>query len=428
MDDKQKNGNFIGENKILEAHRGGKIETLGKVSIKTMDDLALYYTPGVAEAVLEISRNRRSVYEYTSKANTIAIISDGTRVLGFGDVGPEAALPVIESKALLFKKFGAVDAVPLCISVSSDNEIVNFVREIAPSFGGIVIEDIKSPRCFNILSEIEGKTGIPILHDDQHGVAAVVLAGLINSLKVAGKEIEKIKVVINGAGAAGVGITRMLNHVGVENICVVDTEGIIRKDRGGPMSHIKAEIAGMTNRENAAGGLDDAVIGADVLIGVSAKGAFSKGNIEKMADKPIVFALANPYPEIEYNDAIAAGAFIAATGRSDSPNQINNLLAFPGIMRGMLDMSAKSLNYDMILAAAVALSESVSGSLSRESILPRIMDLDSSYQIMARVAGAVAVAAWRTGVAGIQASPADVEARTLARLERYASIEKALRM
>ncbi len=413
--------------KVLEAHKKktGKIEIVGRVAINTPQDLAIYYTPGVAEVSLVIKKDKSKAYDYTSKANTIAIISDGTRILGLGDVGPEAGLPVLEGKALLFKKFGGVDAVPICIGTNDEDEIVDFVKKIAPTFGAVVIEDIESPKSFSIVDRLSSDLDIPVFHDDQQGVGAVVVGALINALKLAGKKMKDVKIVINGSGSAGIGVVRLLNHIGVKKVYVVDTKGVIYNGREDGMNDVKRSIAKITNGEAMTGSLHDVVKGADVLIGISNKGAFSESMISSMAEKPIVFALANPDPEIGYANAKRAGAFIVATGASNVPNQVNNLLVFPGLMRGVLDTRAK-VNYHILYSAAKAIANSVGAKLDTEMIVPDINDAKSASLLMGNVAKAVAKAAIDSGAARNRVDPAEVKKRARFLISRYSKIEKRI--
>jgi len=364
--------------KSIELHKKlkGKIEVVPKIDVKTKDDLSLVYTPGVAEVCKEIKNNKELVKEFTSKANTIAIVSDGSAVLGLGNIGPEAALPVMEGKAMLFKKFGGVNAVPLCINTQDKDEIINFVKNIAPTFGGINLEDISAPRCFEIEEELQD-LGIPVFHDDQHGTAIVVLAALINSLKLADKKLGEVKVIINGAGAAGIAIANLLNCTnfksdeceGVKDIIVCDSKGIISKDREDIKNNsAKVKLYETTNKENLSGKLSDAIKNSDVFIGVSKENTFDGKLIKLMNEKPIIFAMANPNPEITPEEAHKNNVFIIGTGRSDYPNQINNLLAFPGIFKGALETNAKTITNSMKLSAAHAIANSIKP--TREQILP----------------------------------------------------------
>jgi len=373
--------------KSLEMHEqyGGKLEIQAKVPLEDSYDLSLAYSPGVAAPCLEIEKNPSTVYDYTTKGNMVAVITDGTAVLGLGDIGPEAALPVMEGKALLLKRFANVDAVPVCLDTKDVDEIVRTVKLIAPTYGGINLEDISAPRCFEIEDRLRAELNIPVFHDDQHGTAIVVGAALINALRIVKKDPAKMKVVINGAGAAGIAILRILIQLGYEDIVVVDSKGIIYKDRAEGMNPIKESIAHLTNPYNRRGGLDEAMVNADVFIGVSVADLLTEEHITSMATDPIVFALANPNPEITYDHAKKWGVKIFGTGRSDYPNQINNLLAFPGIFRGALDVRATDINEDMKLAAVEAIASLVSDEeLDVEFVVPKALDT--------RVAGVVAKA------------------------------------
>ena len=367
-----------------EAHHG-KVEVVSKLPIETQDDLSVAYTPGVAEPCRKIAENPDDAYRYTCKANTIAVVSNGTAVLGLGNIGATASLPVMEGKSVLFKRFGGVDAFPVCIDAKTPEEVIQAVRFIAPTFGGINLEDIKSPDCFKIEQTLEKELDIPVFHDDQHGTAIVVTAAFLNALKVVGKEIGDVKVVLNGPGAAGTAIIKMLLHAGVKNIIACDRHGAIYKNREWNKDH-KIELAEITNPEQLKGEL------ADVA------GALSAEMIKTMASDPIVFAMANPVPEIGYDDAKAAGVAVMGTGRSDKPNQINNLLCFPGIFKGALSVRARDINYEMKLAAAYAIADLVTDDKrSPEYIIPSALD----PQVAEAVATAVAKAAKETGVARI---------------------------
>jgi malate dehydrogenase (oxaloacetate-decarboxylating) len=379
-----------------EAHHG-KVEVVSKLPIETQDDLSVAYTPGVAEPCRKIAENPDDAYRYTCKANTIAVVSNGTAVLGLGNIGATASLPVMEGKSVLFKRFGGVDAFPVCIDAKTPEEVIQAVRFIAPTFGGINLEDIKSPDCFKIEQTLEKELDIPVFHDDQHGTAIVVTAAFLNALKVVGKEIGDVKVVLNGPGAAGTAIIKMLLHAGVKNIIACDRHGAIYKNREWNKDH-KIELAEITNPEQLKGELADVLPGADVFIGVSTAGALSAEMIKTMASDPIVFAMANPVPEIGYDDAKAAGVAVMGTGRSDKPNQINNLLCFPGIFKGALSVRARDINYEMKLAAAHAIADLVTDDKrGPEYIIPSALD----PQVAEAVATAVAKAAKVTGVARI---------------------------
>ncbi len=352
----------------------GKIGIECKIPLESRDDLALAYTPGVAEPCLEINRNPEKSFELTGRANMVAVVTDGTAVLGLGDIGPEAAMPVMEGKCALFKHFANVDAFPVCIRSQNVDDIVNTVKHISGSFGGINLEDISAPRCFEIEERLKECCDIPVFHDDQHGTAIVVLAALINALKLTGRCIDETKAVINGAGAAGLAIARLLMSAGLKSLIVCDRTGTIYKGRNGLNSQ-KAEIAEVTNPLKLSGTIEDALKGADLFIGVSSPDCLTEEMVRSMAEKPIIFALANPRPEIMPDLAKAAGAAIVGTGRSDFPNQINNLLAFPGIFRGALDVRAREITEEMKTAAAFAIAGYVSDSeLSPEHIIPDPLD------------------------------------------------------
>ena len=346
--------------KSVEAHKkyGGKVAIHSKMPLDTQEDLSIAYTPGVAQPCLDISENVELAYDYTSKQNTVAVVSDGSAVLGLGNIGPEASMPVMEGKAVLFKKFANVDAVPIVLSSQNTEDIIKAVKMVAPTFGGINLEDISAPRCFEIEKRLKEELSIPVMHDDQHGTAVVTLAGIINALKVTGKKFKDLKVVINGAGAAGMAIIYLLKEVGVKQIIMCDSRGIIYKDRGS-LTSVKEEVAKITNEKQVKGDLSDAVKNTDVFIGVSVPGVLSADMVKTMNTDPIIFAMANPIPEIMPAEAVQAGARIVATGRSDFPNQINNVLAFPGIFRGLLDARASKLTNKMYIAAAYAIAEVV---------------------------------------------------------------------
>lgn len=373
----------------------GKIEVISTVEVKTKEDLSVAYTPGVAEPCLEIQKDVDLSYELTRRWNLVAVVTDGTAVLGLGDIGPEAAMPVMEGKCVLFKTFGDVDAFPLCIRSKSVDDIVNTIRLISGSFGGINIEDISAPRCFEIEKRLKEVCDIPIFHDDQHGTAVVTVAGLLNALKIVGKNIEDIKVVVNGAGSAGIAVTKLMISLGLKHVILCDRKGAISKDRA-DLDSTKQEIADITNKEMKKGLLEDVIAGADVFIGVSAPGVVTQDMIKSMAKDAIVFAMSNPVPEIMPNLAIEAGARIVGTGRSDFPNQINNVLAFPGIFRGALDVRAKDINDEMKIAAAIALANLVDpGELNENYIIPLPFD----PRVGKAVAEAVSDAARTSGVA-----------------------------
>ncbi len=382
----------------LHEENKGKIEVVSKTEVKDMHDLAVVYTPGVAEPCRKIHDNISEVYKYTSKGNMVAVVSDGTAVLGLGDIGPEAALPVMEGKAVLFKHFAGVDAFPICLATKDPNKIVEAVTLIAPSFGGINLEDISAPRCFEIEERLKKILNIPVFHDDQHGTAIVVLSGLINALKVVGKDIDKIKVVVNGAGASAIAVLKFIMSAGVNNAILCDSKGVIYEGRKENMNPVKAEMAKVTNRKLIKGSLVDAIVGADVFLGLSAAGVLKPEMVKTMASDSIIFAMANPTPEIMPDVAKAAGARIVCTGRSDFPNQVNNCLGFPGIFKGALKVRASQINEKMKLAAAYALASLISeDELNDNNVIanafdPRVVEWESE---------AVAKAAIESGVARI---------------------------
>ena len=375
----------------------GKLEITPRAKVDSKEALSLAYTPGVAEPCLVIQKDVEKSYELTRRWNTVAVITDGTAVLGLGDIGPEAGMPVMEGKCVLFKAFGDVDAIPLCVRTKDVEEIVKTVSLLAGSFGGVNLEDISAPRCFAIEKRLKEICDIPIFHDDQHGTAVVTLAGLINALKLTGKKIEEVKIVTSGAGAAGIAIIKLLLSMGAKHVIMTDREGAIYKGREN-LNPIKMEMAELTNLSMEKGSLSDVIKNADVFIGVSAPGTLNKDMVKSMAEKPIIFACANPIPEIFPEDAKEAGAAVVSTGRSDFPNQINNVLCFPGIFRGALDVRAKDINDEMKVAAAYAIAELVSDQeLNAEYILPAAFD----ERVKDAVAKAVAEAAKKSGVARV---------------------------
>ena len=374
----------------------GKIEVVATVPVATKDDLSLAYTPGVAQPCLEIQKDVEKSYELTRRHNLCLVVTDGSAVLGLGDIGPEAGMPVMEGKCVLFKAFGDVDAFPLCIKSHDVDEIVNTIYLISGSFAGVNLEDISAPRCFEIERKLKEKCDIPIFHDDQHGTAIITLAGLTNALRLVGKKKEEVKVVVNGAGAAAISITRLLLTAGVKHITLCDRKGAIYEGRTEGMNPIKEEMAKMTNLKKRSGSLADMLVGADVFIGVSAPGVVTTEMVKTMNQDAILFACANPTPEIFPDDAKAGGARVVATGRSDFPNQINNVLAFPGIFRGAFDVRAKDINDEMKLAASHALAELITEEeLNEDYIIPKAFD----PRVGKAVAAAVADAARKTGVA-----------------------------
>ena len=390
--------NYAEESLRLHGEWKGKIEVVSRAPVKTKEDLSLAYTPGVAQPCLEIQKDINKSYELTRRWNMCAVITDGTAVLGLGDIGPEAGMPVMEGKCVLFKSFGDVDAFPLCIKSKDVDEIVNTIYLLSGSFGGVNLEDIAAPRCFEIERKLKEKCDIPIFHDDQHGTAIITLAGLINALKVVGKKKDGIKVVTNGAGAAATAITKLLISYGIKNVIMCDRAGAIYEGRPDHMNPFKEEMARLTNPENKSGTLADMLVGADVFIGVSAPGTVTTEMVKTMNRDAIIFACANPTPEIFPDDAKAGGARVISTGRSDFPNQINNVLAFPGVFRGAFDVRASDINEEMKIAAAYALANLISDDeLNENYIIPAPFD----PRVKDAVARAVAQAARDTGVARI---------------------------
>ena len=388
---------YAKESLRLHGEWGGKIEVVAKAPVSTKEELSLAYTPGVAQPCLEIQKDVNKSYELTRRHNLCAVITDGTAVLGLGDIGPEAGMPVMEGKCALFKAFGDVDAFPLCVKSKDVDEFVNAVYLISGSFGGINLEDISAPRCFEIERKLKEKCDIPIFHDDQHGTAVITLAGLLNAVKVVGKKKEDVKIVTSGAGAAAIAIVKLLLSAGFKNVIMTDRTGAIYAGREG-LNWIKEEMAQVTNLDKQQGKLSDVIVGADVFIGVSAPGTLTTEMVKTMAKDAIIFACANPTPEIFPEDAKAGGATVIATGRSDFPNQINNVLAFPGIFRGAFDVRASDINEEMKVAAAEALANLISDDeLTADYIIPAAFD----ERVGPAVAKAVAEAARRTGVARI---------------------------
>jgi malate dehydrogenase (oxaloacetate-decarboxylating) len=392
----------------------GKLEVHSKVPLRNAKDLSLAYSPGVAEPCMDIYQDESKVYDYTMKGNLVAVVSNGTAVLGLGNIGPKAAMPVMEGKALLFKSFADVDAFPLCLDTTDPDKVVEVVKLLEPTFGGVNLEDIKAPECFEIEDRLRKACHIPIFHDDQHGTAIVTAAGLINALKLADKKIEDIRVVVNGAGSAGVAIVKLLLNMGVKDVLLCDTKGIIYEGRPFGMNAFKEEMACITNKEQKQGSLADALQGADVFVGVSAPDMVTETMVLSMNPDSIIFAMANPVPEIMPQAAKNAGALVVGTGRSDFPNQVNNVLAFPGIFRGALDVQAKEINEEMKLAAVYAIAGLISDEeLQADYVIPDPFD----PRVAAHVAAAVAKAAMETGVAGKLINPEKVKERLLALAE-----------
>lgn len=395
----------------LHMHRmnKGKLETVSKVPVQNAKDLSLAYSPGVAEPCKQIHDKPETVYEYTIKGNTVAVVSDGTAVLGLGNIGPEAALPVMEGKALLFKSFAGVDAFPICLNTNDVDKIVETVKLLEPTFGGVNLEDIAAPNCFVIEERLKREGNIPVFHDDQHGTAIVTLAGLVNALKLSNKKMSEIKVVASGAGAAGIAIIKLLYHFGVRDIIMCDSKGAIFEDRPYGMNQVKVEVAKYTNRSRTEGTLKDVIKEADVFIGVSVADALTAEMIQSMAEDPIIFAMANPIPEIMPELAKEAGAKVVGTGRSDFPNQVNNVLAFPGIFRGALDVRATHINEKMKVAAVHAIADLISDEeLHADYVIPAPFD----PRVAPAVAAAVAKAAMETGVARLKVDPQEISRKT----------------
>lgn len=389
---------YAKESLRLHGEWKGKIEVVAAVPVKTREDLSLAYTPGVAQPCLEIQEDVSKSYELTRRHNLCLVVTDGSAVLGLGDIGPEAGMPVMEGKCVLFKAFGGVDAFPLCIKSHDVDEIVNTIYQISGSFGGVNLEDISAPRCFEIERKLKEKCDIPIFHDDQHGTAVITLAGLQNALKVVGKRLKDVRIAVNGAGAAAIAVTKLLLSAGAGDVILCDRTGVIYKGREQGMNWIKTEMAQVTNPRQVRGGLAEAMAGADVFIGVSAPGSVTGDMVRSMAKDPVIFACANPTPEIFPDEAKAAGARVVATGRSDYPNQINNVLAFPGIFRGAFDVRAGDINEEMKMAAARALADLISDEeLNEDYIIPAAFD----PRVGSAVAKAVAEAARLSGVARI---------------------------
>ncbi|HPB66025.1 MAG TPA: NADP-dependent malic enzyme [Spirochaetales bacterium] len=404
----------------LKLHRdhAGKLEIRSTVPLRDKADLSLAYTPGVAEPCLEIAARPDAVYEYCGKGNLVAVVSDGSAVLGLGDIGPAAAIPVMEGKAALFKAFGGVDAFPICLGTKDVDELVDTIARLEPVFGGVNLEDISAPRCFEVEARLKERMAIPVFHDDQHGTAIVLLAGLLNALKLVGKTMGELVVAINGAGSAGIAIARMLLAAGAGDVILSDIRGILRDGDESGLNRAQAEIAALTNRDKRRGLLADAMRGSDVFIGVSRANLVTRDMVRAMARDPIVFAMANPVPEIDPDEALAAGARVVGTGRSDRPNQVNNVLASPGVFRGALDARASDIDEAMKLAAAYAIAGVVpDGELREDYILPTPFD----PRVAPAVARAVAKAAIDAGLARVAADPDAIAERMAAYLARTRS-------
>ncbi|MBX8993701.1 NAD(P)-dependent malic enzyme [Staphylococcus pettenkoferi] len=396
----------------LEMHRRnqGKLEVAPKVKVTNKDELSLAYSPGVAEPCKEIHEDPRKVFEYTMKRNTVAVVSDGTAVLGLGNIGAEASIPVMEGKAVLFKSFSGIDGVPISLKTTDTDEIVNTVKLLEPNYGGINLEDISAPRCFEIEERLKKETNIPVFHDDQHGTAIVTVAGLINALRIVDKDMSDIKVVLNGAGAAGIAIVKLLYSYGIRDMIMCDSKGAIYEGRRHGMNETKEQVAKWTNRDKTEGDLEEVIQDADVFIGVSVADILTQDMVRSMADDPIIFAMANPNPEINPDEAKEAGAKVIGTGRSDNPNQINNVLAFPGIFRGALDVEATHINEEMKQAAVEAIANLIdSDELDPDYCIPGPFD----SRVAPSVAREVARAAMDSGVARIEIDPQDVYDKTM---------------
>ncbi|PEA00947.1 NAD(P)-dependent malic enzyme [Bacillus cereus] len=404
----------------MHKEKQGKIGVYSKAKVQNSTDLSLAYSPGVAEPCLEIYKDESKVYDYTMKGNLVGVISDGTAVLGLGNIGPKAAMPVMEGKALLFKSFAEIDAFPICLNTNNPDKIVEVVKLLELNFGGINLEDIAAPQCFEIEERLRKSCDIPVFHDDQHGTAIVTIAGLINALKLTNKKIEDVQIVVNGAGAAGIAIVKLLLHMHVKNVILCDTKGIVYEQRPIGMNALKEEIARITNIEQKRGRLAEALIDADVFIGVSAAGVVDEDMVRSMNHNPIIFALANPTPEIMPNKAKIAGALVVGTGRSDFPNQVNNVLAFPGVFRGALDVQAKEINEEMKLAAVYAIADLISEEeLHVNYVIPNSFD----PRVVPHVAYAVARAAVETGVSRKNISMSEIK-NNLFRLTKETNILK----
>lgn len=398
----------------LELHKKnqGKLGVVSKVPLKDRYDLSVAYTPGVAEPCKDIKEDKELSFDYTCRGNMIAVVSDGTRVLGLGDIGPEAAMPVMEGKAVLFKTFGDVDAVPICLATKDPDEIIDTVKRLQPTFAGINLEDISSPKCYDIEDALKKQLDIPVFHDDQHGTAIACLSALLGALKFVKKDLKTAKILVNGFGAAGTAIGRLLVQAGAENVIMFDRKGSVTKERGG-LNRVQQEVAKITNKDNLNGSLAELCSGADVLLGISSAGAFTQAMIRSMAPGAIVFAMANPVPEITYEEAKAAGAAVAGTGSSKAPNQVNNVTVFPGVFRGAIDTRARQINEAMKVAAAYAIADLVDEKdLKEEFVVVDAFD----PRVAPAVAAAVGKAAMETGVARLQVDPEEIRQRTAKRI------------
>lgn len=396
----------------LEMHKEnqGKLEITPNIKVTNKEELSLAYSPGVAEPCKEIHEDSRKVYDYTIKANTVAVVTDGTAVLGLGNIGAEASIPVMEGKAVLFKSFAGINGVPIALDTTDTDEIVNTVKLLQPNYGGINLEDISAPRCFEIEETLKKETNIPVFHDDQHGTAIVTMAGLINALRIVNKDLSDIKVVLNGAGAAGIAIVKLLYSYSVRDMIMCDSKGAIYEGRQHGMNDTKSYVANWTNKDKIDGSLEEVIKDADVFIGVSVADLLTKDMVKSMADDPIIFAMANPNPEIKPDNAKEAGAKVIGTGRSDFPNQINNVLAFPGIFRGALDVEATHINEDMKKAAVEAIADLIEeDELNPDYCIPGPFD----KRVAPSVARSVAKAAMESGVARIEVNPQDIYDKTM---------------
>ncbi|WP_296920508.1 NADP-dependent malic enzyme [uncultured Megasphaera sp.] len=414
--------NFDEQAMNIRRGKQGILETFPRAVLKTRDDLSVLYTPGVAQPCREITKDPDLSFDLTCRGNMIAVVSDGTRVLGLGDIGPEAAMPVMEGKSILFKVFGGVNAVPICLDTKDPKEFIETVKRLQPSFAGINLEDISSPKCYDIEETLKREMDIPVFHDDQHGTAIAALAGVIGALRFVKKDLKTARIVINGAGAAGASIGRLLVRAGAEDVTMVDRPGILYAGMEG-LNRVQAALAEVTNKAKKQGTLADAVKGADLLLGVSAPHIFTKELIESMASDAVVFAMANPIPETDYASAKAAGAKVVGTGRSDAPNQINNVMVFPGIFRGAMSVRARSINEDMKLAAAYAIASLVSDDeLAEDHVIPNAFD----ERVAPAVAAAVAKAAMDSGVARITRDPEDIRREAAETIAKFRAVSESV--